>query len=152
MYVTDLSGGHENHSTFMKHPTWEDIKNAILDLDGLGYNLVIFGKEYDRPDRRGDIEEFMAIAGGGKNNFYICKYYSYEEGEDIFLYDPSKSLTEEIEIVDVFPGLFPLAVCFNIDPILRAAQTYALFGHRDTSLDWGYFSINQPSQLEIIRV
>ncbi len=40
MYVTDLSGRHENHSTFIKHPTWEEIKNAIFDLDGLGYSAL----------------------------------------------------------------------------------------------------------------
>jgi len=153
MYITDLSAGDQNHPTLIKHPTWEQIRNAILDLDGCACNLVTIGKEYDKPERKGDTEEFMAIAGGGDNNFYVCKYYSYEnEYDELFLYDTSKSLTEEIEIVDVFPDVFPLAVCFNIDPILRAAKTYSFLGHRDKSFHWGYCSFNKSSQLEIIRV
>lgn len=151
MYATILSTEDNNTSIVIKNPNWVQIKNIILALNGLNRNIVTIGKTYEEREYDDDIKEFMSIAGGGDNQFYICTIYSYEDRE-LVLYDPSKSWEEDIEIVRVFPTIVPACQCFNLDPILTAAETYSRFGQREKSLHWGYYSLNESSELEIIEV
>ena len=111
------------------------------------------GRYYEQKGREDDIKELMAISGGGENQLYLCKIYSYEdEYDEVWLYEPGKSWREEVEITDVFTGFYPPALCFEIDLILLAVETYANFGYRDKLLHWGYFPLNQSPELEIIKI
>ena len=161
MYVTSLSAGNDSSPTDIDHPIWEEIKRAILALDGRIRSSIFLGKEYEDKERQGEIKEFMSIAGGGENGLYICEVYYYEgdygncdyKGNDgnLVLFDPDKSWEEEIEIVREFPTNFSATQCFKIEPILVAAETYARFGCRDESLHWGYVNLDDP-KFEIVEV
>lgn len=153
MYVTNLFAEGNGKEINIEHPTWNQIKNTILALDGWELSLITLGKEYEDREREGDTKEFMSIAGGGENKLYVCTIYYYEgEYEEVVLCDLSKSWEETVEIVRVFPMFFPPAQCFNIDKVLVAAETYSRFGFRDKSLHWAYRSLTEFLKLEIIEV
>jgi hypothetical protein len=162
MYITHLCEGSDSRPSLIKHPTWEQIKNAIFSLNGHTRSTVLLEKEYDEEGQKNDIKEFMSIAGGGKNQLYVCDFYSYEgeygnrnyEGEhgELVLFDPSKPWNLEIEIMREFPTNFPVAQCLKIEPILVAAETYSRFGRRDESLHWAYICVGKNSRLEIVEV
>lgn len=162
MYITNVSAEGATSETYIDNPTWGQVKSNILALNGWDLYLVTFEKTYEEGKRKGDTKEFMAIAGGGLNQLYICQIYSYEgeyrdyeyEGEhsELILFDPSKSYEEKIEIMNVFLEFYPTARCLKLDIILVAAETYARFGKIDKSLHWGYTHLNESSKLEIIEV
>jgi hypothetical protein len=162
MYITNLCAGKDNDITVIENPTWKQVRKAIFTLNGYDCTTVTLGKDYEDGRPKGDIKEFMSIAGGGKNGLYVCDFYSYEgeyrndnyEGEhgELTLLDLSKSCKKETEIIRVFPTSFILAACLDIEPILVAAKTYSYFGRLDRSLQWGYFRVLDSSEVEIIEV
>ena len=156
MYATSLGAEYDlitlQNEFDIEKPTWEQVRNAILALDGSNPNTIIIAKEYEEKERKGDTKDFMAIAGGGKNELYVCEI-CYNEGEwvELWLYDPSKSWDEEIEITRIFDETYR---CHNLDTILVAAETYSRFGLRDTSFHWGDSPLREPerSQYRFIEI
>ena len=145
MYVTHVQIQNKSNNFSIKNPTWEQVKDTILSLNGDNLNTVFIEKEYDDGEKKGDIKDYMTIAGGGTNRLYICTIFSHENFPDeISLYDPSQSWDETARIVHIFPGDYPMKLCLNLDSILVAAETYSRFGLRDKSLNWGYSPILKP--------
>lgn len=159
MYVTSLYAKSDFNVIDIMNPTWKQIENTILALDGWQLNTMTIGKEYEEEERKDETRDFMTIAGGGENKLYLCHIYSYEsQYSEIMLYDPFKSWDEKIEIVNTFPEIYSAIRCVNLDSILVAAETYSRFGRRDKSLHWGYISkdlekfSNTSPQFRIIEV
>lgn len=148
MYVTSLFIENNTTQIVIKNPTWEQIKNAILALNGLNRNTVMMEKAYEEKGQEDNIKEFMSISGGGENQLYVCTIYS-DKDDELVLYEPAKLLKDKTEIVRIFSIFFPSAQCFNLDTILVAAEAYSCFGQKDKSLHWGYISFNELSQIKI---
>jgi hypothetical protein len=157
MYITNLNAQDNTNKIYIKNPTWNQIRDTILALDGWDLNTILLEKNYEEKEQENEIKEFMSIAGGGKNKLYLCNVFSYEgKHDEIVLYEPSKSWDETFEIMHIFPGNYPAIRCLNLDSILQAAKTYSCFGKRDKSLHWGYLSLekysNTSPQFKIIEV
>ena len=99
MYIKSLSIEDNTTEIIIENPTWKQVKDAIVSLNGLNINTVMLEKNYDC--------EFMSISGGGNNKLYICTFHSELEGDgEIHLYNPSKNWHKTIEITRIFPGLY----------------------------------------------
>ncbi|MEM7590081.1 MAG: hypothetical protein AAF383_00920 [Cyanobacteria bacterium P01_A01_bin.83] len=155
MYIKSLCIEDDNRQIVTSNPSWEQVKNAILSLNGRNRNTVMLEKNNEEQELENDINEFMSISGGGENKLYICTFHSDVEGNgEIEMYDPDKPFTlkDTIEIARVFPGFYPLAQCFNIDKILVAAEIYSRYGKRDKSFHWGCVSFDESSKIKITQV
>lgn len=121
------NGGRE-----IEDPTWDNIRDAILELNGGNRSNLVLRKGYDD-----EYEELMGIGGGGDNGLYVCFIGSQKPGEPEWkLFDPSKISEEPIEIMAGQPTWYARSSCIGLDEVLKAAETYSKFGKRDETLSW----------------
>ncbi|GAB1542553.1 hypothetical protein NUACC21_52270 [Scytonema sp. NUACC21] len=135
MFVKILSYENLNdksRSVEVVNPTWSDIRDAILKLDGHYRSSISLMKDEDD-----EYEEYMGIGGGGNSGLYICFISTQNPNDcDWQLYDPSKSSSDSVEIIAGQKTWFALNVCVGINEILKASEAYARFGKKDESLYW----------------
>lgn len=109
------------------NPSWDEVKELILQLDNDKKTLVTFG-DYD-------MGYYMAIGGGcGK---YIL-YLSFEDDEKIFELVNSKK-TEECYVELVVGGQrgrYPKNSCMRQSEVLVAAETFFKYQIPDKNLIW----------------
>ena len=100
----------------VENPTWEDVKQMILSLDGWNRTLVTFGN-YD--------EGYYMAVGGGDNRKFIA-YVSYDEEERLYnLTNQNGDKNEFVELViGGQRGRFPADTCVSQDMVLSAAKVF----------------------------
>ena len=128
----DLFAQLAGHKIWIEEPTWEQIEEAIDDLDGNGHSIIVLQKEINFLD-----DEYMVIGGGGSDHRYVCFIRTPEpNGLDWQLINPSgsTSLTAKILVSEMVE--LSLKDCVTYTDVLQAAQTYTLSGTRDESLRW----------------
>ena len=126
----DLFAQLAGHKIWIEEPTWEQIEEAIDDLDGNGHSIVVLQKEIVGG-------EYMVIGGGGSDHRYVCFIRTPEpNGLDWQLINPSgsTSLTAKILVSEMVE--LSLKDCVTYTDVLQAAHTYALSGTKDESLRW----------------
>lgn len=118
----------KDNSEVIENPTWENVKNMILNLDGWNRTLVTFGN-YD--------EGYYMAIGGGKNGEYIA-YVSYDDEEKIFhLVNQNGSKKELVElVVGGQRGNFPEKICVTQNMVLSAAKRFFETQEVDLNLKW----------------
>ena len=100
----------------VENPTWEDVKQMILSLDGWNRTLVTFGN-YD--------EGYYMAVGGGDNRKFIA-YVSYDEEERVYnLTNQNGDKNEFVKlVVGGQRGRFPADTCVSQDMVLSAAKVF----------------------------
>ncbi|MGF1485817.1 MAG: hypothetical protein ACFBSE_01750 [Prochloraceae cyanobacterium] len=135
MYITILDYEHLNgilKKNRKKNPTWEDIRDEIIQLKGDNWSSV-----YLRKEENDEFLEFMGIRRF-KDNLYECIIYTQDSNElEWELYDPSKLSAES-----------DLTRCVALNQVLKAAETYAKFGKRDPLLNWRDYNQNLDEESE----
>lgn len=117
----------EDYGIEINDPSWEEVRDLILQLDNEKKTLVTFGDE--------DMEYYMAIGGGcGK---YIL-YLSFDDEERIVELVNSKEEEECYmeRIVGGQRGLYPKNSCIGQREVLIAAETFFRNRTPDESLIW----------------
>ena len=128
----DLFAQLAGHKIWIENPTWEQIEEAIDDLDGNGHSIIVLQKEINFLD-----DEYMVIGGGGSDHRYVCFIRTPEPNQlDWQLINPSgsTSLTAKILVSEMVE--LSLRDCVTYTDVLQAAETYALSGTKDKSLHW----------------
>ena len=109
------------------NPSWDEVKNLILQLDNDKKTLVTFG-DYD-------MGYYMAI-GGGCDKYIL--YLSFEDEEKIFELVNSEE-TEECYVELVVGGQrgrYPKSSCICQSEVLIAAETFFKYRIPDKNLTW----------------
>jgi hypothetical protein len=121
-----------NCGKVIDNPTWENIRDAILELNGESKSTVVLRRGYDD-----EYEELMGVGGGGDQGLYICFMGSQKPDEPEWrLHDPSRVSEEPVEIVAGELTWYPRSSCVSLNEVLKAAETYSVFGERDKTLAW----------------
>lgn len=112
----------------VESPTWEDVEEMILHLDGQSRTLVTFG----------NYEEgyYMAI-GGGENGVFIA-YVSYDDEERIYhLVNQNDGGNDLVElVVGGQRGSFPVKACVTQDMVISAAKRFFQAQTLDPNRKW----------------
>ncbi len=129
MFVLNLSAenwvGNQDEGDFIENPTWDQIEQAIRELDGKSKTLVTLGA---------DDECYMSI-GGGEFGKYIVNV-TFENVSFHNLVDRSKPDTIEKLIVGGQEGNYSAKMCVNSESAVLAAQTFTASGKLEISLSW----------------
>jgi hypothetical protein len=126
MFVNRMDGPVDREATSRKNPTWEQIEEALLELNGRDKTLLILGA--------GDPVPHMGIGGGdGK---YIC----YVTQNNLSFDNLENPAAREGQFVPLIAGGqksdYRAALCVNLETVLRAARTYAETGELAIGLQW----------------
>ncbi len=108
-------------------PSWNEVRELILQLDNEKKTLVTFGDE--------DMGYYMAVGGGGDQ--YIL-YLSFDDEERIVELVNSKETKEGYAelVVGGQRGRYPENSCISQSEVLTAAETFFRFQTPDEKLIW----------------
>lgn len=108
-------------------PTWDQVKDLILGLNGDTKTLVTFGDD--------DMGWYMAIGGGADQ--YIL-YLSFDDEDQIFnLVEPTQKSDCFFElVVGGQRGKYPQNTCIGQEKVLMAAKTFFETQTPDNRLSW----------------
>lgn len=127
LIVQRLAGPEDNSGTERLNPSWEEIEQAIRQLDGDRRTLFTLGLS-DPP------VPHMSIGGGG------CGLYIIYATEDNLtfntLVNPDSPPGKCTLIAGGQPGRYDRKLCVELKSALRAARTYAETGKCDSELVW----------------
>lgn len=106
-------------------PSWEDVDEAILSLDGAVYTVVKFGWNEDC---------YMTVAGGS-DGLYL-EFVTTDGTSFAHLVDRSKA--DELVQLDIGgqPGDYPLNRCISLDVARHAAKVYFETGNLTSEDTW----------------
>ena len=126
MFVNRMDGPVDAETIRRRNPTWEQIEEALLELNGKDKTLLIIAA--------GDPVPHMGIGGGdGK---YIC--YATEDNSSFD--NLENPLAGEGEFVSMVAGGqrsdYRAALCVGLDTVVKAAKTYAESGKLEAGLHW----------------
>ena len=129
MFVLNLSAenwvGNQDEGDLIESPTWNQIEQAIRELDGKSKTLVTLGA---------DDECYLSI-GGGESGKYIVNV-TFDNVRFQNLVDPSKPDAIDKLFVGGQEGNYSAKMCVNLETALLAAKTFTASGKLETSLFW----------------
>lgn len=119
--------GREDEGVELCDPTWEQLEELILSLNGQNKTLVTFDNE--------DEEWYMAV-GGGPSQYIL--YLSFEDEERIVeLVDPTQPEDSYVKLtVGGQWGEYPQNTCVSQEKVLMAAKTFYETQTPDERLSW----------------
>ena len=111
----------------IEKPIWDNIEQAIRRLDGKKNTEVIFGP--------GGEDRYMLVSGGNNGQYIAIITYDNETFHNII--DPSKADDALVNLVCGGQAAdFSARQVNSLEPVLKAANSYAVAGEVDKSLDW----------------
>jgi len=121
-----MDGPVDIDPTTTKNPTWPQVRDAILQLNGKDKTLLILGA--------GNPVPHMGIGGGGGT--FIC-YVTEDNRAFHNLENPAKG---EDDLVSLIAGGqrsdYRARLCVDAETVLKAAQVYSETGQLDPTLPW----------------
>lgn len=110
--------------------SFEEIKNLIKQLNGVERTIVYLS--VDGMEQ----EKWMAIAGGLDNKYLVTGNIDWDTPFTLIdenCSNPCKSIELMIEGII---GDYEERILNNLEPVLQAAESFALYGLLDKSLNW----------------
>lgn len=121
--ITDYLSSHPLCRVRIKHPSLEQVEDAVRSLDGdQRSTMTIYVTD----------ERYMLIGGGG--NHYICEVFP-ETTRLLNLGVPEDS-DQYVTVVVGQPGEYWQGECVPLHTVLQAARHFADTGEMDGSLLW----------------
>jgi hypothetical protein len=125
MFITRMNGPVDTDPSTTRNPTWPQIRDAILQLNGKDKTLLILGA--------GDPVPHMGIGGGGGS--FIC-YVTEDNRAFHNLENPSAGE----DLVSLIAGGqrsdYRARLCVDAETVLKAARVYSETGQLEPALSW----------------
>lgn len=114
-----------DHSSTIDEPSWDQVKQAIVALDGIVKTIVTLSK---------NDETYMMVCGQWENLYMVNASFN---NENFFsLIDPRRSPRKVILFVGGQNGDFEENKCISRSQALDAAEHYYLTGELKGTLPW----------------
>ena len=131
MFIKHLYGpsGERFEDNHIENPTWQDVEQAIRQLDGWQFNCVML-HPHENQDR------WMGVCGGEEGLLFVT--ITTEHEGNFILIDPMYPDKEEpwsFLVNQSDTECYRYEVC-ELEPALKAAKTFVETGTTEPSLTW----------------
>lgn len=115
---------------FIDNPTWEDIEEALNNMDGQNKTYLGFYKNEEPND-----EEFLMVGGGNGKQQFVCCYYN--EGEEFYVLNQNEKDPDTVVDVPIGQmGRKKKKYINNLDAILDPVKFFYKTGTMSPDVTW----------------